>query len=171
MADDNTQATGANTPAGEGTTQAGAAGQPGSGTRTFTQEELDAKVKSRLERERAKYADYDDLKAAAKAHADYDAVVAERDALKATAERAELVGRVAAACGVPVALVSMLSGTTEEELTSQAAELAKATKSRAYPNVDDHGSGKPAITADDIRKIKDPRERIRARAAHPELFQ
>lgn len=171
MADDNTQATGANTPAGEGTTQAGAAGQPGSGTRTFTQEELDAKVKSRLERERAKYADYDDLKAAAEAHADYDAILAERDALKASAERAAMVGRVAAEAGVPASLVALLSGSTEDELAAQAAELAKATKARAYPNVGDTGTGKPPITADDIRKIKDPRERIRARAAHPELFQ
>ncbi len=168
MADDNTQNAGGTT----GTTQTGAAAQSGQkGERTFTQAEVNDLVERRLSKQRAKYADYDDLKAAAEAHADYDAILAERDALKASAERTAMVGRVAAEAGVPASLVALLSGSTEDELAAQAAELAKATKARAYPNVGDTGTGKPPITADDIRKIKDPRERIRARAAHPELFQ
>jgi len=39
--------------------------QPGQGERTFTQSELQAIINDRLERERAKYSDYDDIKDAA----------------------------------------------------------------------------------------------------------
>lgn len=141
------------------------------GERTFSQAEVNDIVERRLKKERAKHADYDELKAAAEAHKDYDEILKDRDELKASAQRAELVGKVASACGVAPDLVAMLSGTTEEELTTQATALAKAQKGKAYPKVDDKGNDKPPLTADDIRKIKDPRERIRARAAHPELFQ
>ena len=156
MADDNTQDTG-------GTTQTGSADQSGQ-ERTFTQQEVNRMVGDARQKERAKYSDYADLKAQAEAHADYDDVVAAE-------ERSALVAKVAAASGVPVTLVAMLDGADEEALAAQAAEVAKAIKAKAYPNVDDGGTGKPAITADDIRKIKDPRERIRARAEHPELFR
>lgn len=166
MADNNTQATGGT----EGTTQTGAAAQSGQ-ERTFTQQEVNSLVGAARQKERSKYADYDDLKAQAAAHADYDEVVAERDRLKAAEARQALVAKVAAESGVPASLVAMLDGADEESLAAQAAELAKALKSKAYPNVDDNGTGKPAITADDIRKMKDPRERIRARAEHPELFR
>jgi len=163
MADDNTQDTG-------GTTQTGSADQSGQ-ERTFTQQEVNRMVGDARQKERAKYADYDELKAQAEAHADYDDVVAERDRLKAAEERSALVAKVAAASGVPATLVAMLDGADEEALAAQAAEVAKAIKAKAYPNVDDDGTGKPAITADDIRKIKDTRERIRAIAQHPELFR
>lgn len=163
MADENTQETG-------GTTQTGAADQSGQ-ERTFTQQEVNRLVGDARQKERSKYADYADLKAQAEAHADYDSVVAERDRLRAAEERSKLVAKVATDSGVPVALVAMLDGADEEALAAQAAEVAKAIKAKAYPNVDDNGTGKPAITADDIRKIKDPRERIRARAEHPELFR
>ena len=123
------------------------------------------------QKERAKYSDYESLKAQAQAHADYDDVVAERDRLRAAEERTKLVAKVATQSGVPVALVAMLDGADEDALTSQAAELAKAIKAKAYPNVSDNGTGKPTITVEDIRKIKDPRERVRAYAQHPELFQ
>jgi len=163
MADDNTQDTG-------GTTQTGSADQSGQ-ERTFTQQEVNRMVGDARQKERAKYADYDELKAQAEAHADYDDVVAERDRLKAAEERSALVAKVAAASGVPATLVAMLDGADEEALAAQAAEVAKAIKAKAYPNGEDDGTGKPAITADDIRKIKDTRERIRAIAQHPELFR
>ena len=163
MADDNTQDTG-------GTTQTGSADQSGQ-ERTFTQQEVNRMVGDARQKERAKYSDYADLKAQAEAHADYDDVVAERDRLKAAEERSALVAKVAAASGVPVTLVAMLDGADEEALAAQAAEVAKAIKAKAYPNVDDGGTGKPTITADGIRKIKDTRERIRAIAQHPELFR
>lgn len=163
MADDNTQDTG-------GTTQTGSADQSGQ-ERTFTQQEVNRMVGDARQKERAKYSDYADLKAQAEAHADYDDVVAERDRLRAAKERSALVAKVATASGVPVALVAMLDGADEETLAAQAAEVAKAIKAKAYPNVDDNGSGKPAITADGIREIKDTRERIRAIAQHPELFR
>lgn len=166
MADDNTQATGGT----EGTTQTGSADQSGQ-ERTFTQQEVNRMVGDARQKERSKYADYDELKAQAAAHADYDEVVAERDRLRAAEERSRLVAKVATESGVPVSLVAMLDGADEEALSAQAAELAKAIKAKAYPHVGDGGEGKPAITAKEIREIKDTRERIRARAAHPELFQ
>ena len=123
------------------------------------------------QKERAKYADYDELRAQAAAHADYAEVVAERDRLRAAEARQALVAKVATESGVPQQLVAMLDGADEEALSSQAAELAKAIRAKAYPSVEDAGTAKPAITAKDISEIKDTRERIRARAAHPELFQ
>ena len=75
MADDNTQDTG-------GTTQTGSADQSGQ-ERTFTQQEVNRMVGDARQKERAKYADYANLKAQAEAHADYDEVVAERDRLRA----------------------------------------------------------------------------------------
>ena len=135
MAEESTQAAGENTPnEGEQSQTAAAAPSGEKGERTFTQSEVNELVKKRLDKERGKYADYDDLKAAADARADYDAVVAERDALKAEAERSRLVGKVATEAGVPVALAQMLSGKTEEELAAQAAELAKALRGSAKPS-------------------------------------
>lgn len=47
-------------------------GEQDGGERTFTQEELDAVVRQRLERERSKYIDYDDLKAKASKWAEHE---------------------------------------------------------------------------------------------------
>lgn len=50
-----------------GSDGAGSSGDGSSGSRTFTQEDVDRLIEDRLKRERKRYADYDDLKAKAKA--------------------------------------------------------------------------------------------------------
>ena len=82
--------------------------------RTFTQDEVNAIVADRLARERAKYADYDDLKAQA---GKTDALQQQLDAIAADKARREMKQKVSDATGVPVEL---LTGETEEACTAQA---------------------------------------------------
>lgn len=107
--------------------------------RTFTQDEVNAIVADRLTRERAKYADYDDLKAKAGRvdEADIRAAIFQQqlDVMKADNDRREMKQRVSAATGVPAAL---LTGDTEEACTAQAQEILKF--SAPYPNVRDGGT-------------------------------
>ena len=90
--------------------------------RTFTQDEVNAIVAERLSRERAKYADYNDLKAKAE---QCDAVQAQLDELNRTTARKEMLARVAAATGCPVEL---LTEETEEACTEQAKAIMKFSK-------------------------------------------
>lgn len=116
-----------------------------------TQEDLDKIISDRLARERAKYADYDEVKAKAKAHDEYVAsqkTETERlaEALEAEKRRvAELTteslrNRVAAEKGVPAAL---LSGETEEALVASAEALiafrADQEKTPRGPHVPNEG--------------------------------
>lgn len=101
--------------------------------RTFTQDEVNAIVADRLTRERAKYADYDDLKGKAGRAA---ALQQQLDAMKADNDRREMKQRVSASTGVPAAL---LTGETEEACTAQAQEILKFSVP-AYPNVRDGGT-------------------------------
>ena len=98
-----------------------------------TQEDLNRIVENRLQRERAKYADYDTLKQKA---GTVDAVTAERDTWKQRAEAAEAknatyeqekqvrtwADEVSAETGVPAEL---LAGSTKEEMQDQAKRLGK----------------------------------------------
>lgn len=107
--------------------------------RTFTQDEVNAIVADRLTRERAKYADYNDLKGKAGRADEADSRAAalqqQLDAMKADNDRREMKQRVSAATGVPAAL---LTGDTEEACTAQAQEILKFS-APAYPNVRDGG--------------------------------
>lgn len=108
--------------------------------RTFTQDEVNAIVADRLTRERAKYADYDDLKAKAGRVDDADtraaALQQQLDAMKADNDRREMKQRVSDATGVPA---SLLTGDTEEDCTAQAKEILKFS-APAYPTVPDGGT-------------------------------
>ena len=131
----------------------GAASQPG---RTFTQAEVDAIVGDRLARERAKFADYEQLKDKA---AKFDQVEeasksdlqkeqdksaklqAELDKMKAQASAQAARDKVAAAKGVPAHL---LTGSTEEECTAQADKLLQwRGDAQKYPGVKDGGEVTP----------------------------
>lgn len=115
------------------TTAAGEQQEP----RTFTQEEVNSIVADRLNRERAKYADYDDLKAKA---SQYDTTKAQLDALNSANARRDMIARVAAATGCPAEL---LTGDTEEACTAQAQDItafAKSQQPAGYPNVKDGGT-------------------------------
>ena len=100
--------------------------------RTFTQDEVDAIVADRLTRERAKYADYDDLKAQA---GKTDALQQQLDAIAADKARREMKQKVSDATGVPVEL---LTGETEEACTAQAQAIR--AYANPYPNVKDGGT-------------------------------
>lgn len=100
--------------------------------RTFTQDEVNAIVADRLARERAKYADYDDLKAQA---GKTDALQQQLDAIAADKARRDMKQKVSDATGVPVEL---LTGETEEACTAQAQAIRAYTN--PYPNVKDGGT-------------------------------
>ena len=100
--------------------------------RTFTQDEVNDIVADRLARERAKYADYDDLKAQA---GKTDALQQQLDAIAADKARREMKQKVSDATGVTVEL---LTGETEEACTAQAQAIRAYTN--PYPNVKDGGT-------------------------------
>lgn len=154
--------------------------------RTFTQAEMDAIIGDRLKRERAKYADYDDLKSKATA---YDAakdaekselekatdransLQAELDAIKKANQERELRERIARETGVPV---DALRGETEEDLRAQADAIVGFVKSTspAYPKVKDGGEvNPPSVSKNDILAIKNERERLKAIRENIELFK
>ena len=196
MADTNTQATeGTNTPAGEGTTQTGAAAQSGQQPtpKTFTQEEVNAIVEKRVARVKATPpADYDELRekaakfdelqeankselekatdAAAKAKAARDEWKAKYEELEAKAQRAEAIRAAAAEYGVDADMLARMEGDVEEN-----AKFLKAREDARPKFGDMHDGGEqPSAgkTLEEIRAIKDPQERVRQRAIyianHPE---
>lgn len=103
--------------------------------RMFTQEEVNALIGARLDRERAKFADYDELKKDAEAYrasieaekseltraqeriAELEAAKAARDAADA---RAEVVARVMREHSVDVKYAALLTADDEEGLIAQA---------------------------------------------------
>lgn len=120
----------------------------------FTQDELDGIVKDRLQRERAKYADYDSLKDKA---AKFDAIEEENktELQKANDKAAELQKelddikkantirqmreKVAKDSGVPVEL---LTAETEDECVELARKIVNFAKPNGYPNVKDGGEAR-----------------------------
>ena len=94
-----------------------------------TQEEFDAAISVRLQRERQKFADYDDLKAQVGTltteRDTYKQQVDERDAKIRKYETDSVKTRVAAAKGLPASMASRLAGETEEEITQDADNLAQ----------------------------------------------
>lgn len=73
----------------EGQQDATDAENSGNGERTFTQAELDQKVKERLAREKAKYQDYEDLKSQAEKYKEWqESQKSETDKLREAAEKA-----------------------------------------------------------------------------------
>jgi hypothetical protein len=150
--------------------------------RTFTQAELDAIVSERLKRERAKYSDYEDLKAKAeasetgkddlqKATARADDLQKKLDALEEANRARDLRERIAEETGVPAKL---LRGDSENDLRAQATAImgfAKASRP-AYPNVKDGGeTALPTLSKQDILGIKDEQKRLKAIRDNIELFK
>lgn len=132
-------------------------GAPAEPERTFTQAEMDAIIGERLKRDRAKYADYDELKAKAakydeaeeaskselqKAVEERDRYRAEVEKLNAERERAELVARVAADKGVDASLLARMSGDVEENADFLKAQMDSRPK---YEHV--HDGGEVNVTA------------------------
>ena len=132
-------------------------GAPAEPERTFTQAEMDAIIGDRLKRERAKYADYDELARKAKAYdeaeeagkSELQKAVEERDkwkaeaeSLKADRERADAVAKAAAEHKVDASLLARMSGDVEENAKFLADQMANAPK---YGDV--HDAGEPNVPA------------------------
>lgn len=118
--------------------------------RTFTQEDFDKALGKRLANERAKFADYDELKAKAEAADAAAAEVAELRERLASTEAEALKARIATENGVPVAL---LHGDTEDELKASAEALAAFAETRrgqVGPVVQSVGSDNNAATRDEF---------------------
>ena len=96
---------------------------------TFTQDDVNRIVQERLQREREKYSDYDDLKTAAERAQELEEekqTLAERVAeFEAKEERQKLVSDVANDTGVPA---DALRGDTKEELEAHAEVLKSLMK-------------------------------------------
>lgn len=152
--------------------------------KTFTQSEMDAILGDRLKRERAKYADYNDLKAkAAKfdeaeaaSKSELEKAVEERDKYKARVDelenekaRAAEVAEAARKHGVDAELLARMSGDVDENAAFLKAQMDGAQK---HGKVPDKGEAHvDTVTRESIEAIKDPVERIRARAQHQNLFK
>lgn len=101
--------------------------------RTFTQDEVNTIIADRLNRERAKYADYEDLKVKA---SQYDAAQQQLDQLTHANTLRDLRAKVSAETGVPA---DLLNGDTEEICHAQAAAILKFANPGSYPVVKDGG--------------------------------
>ena len=92
---------------------------------TFTQADVDRIVRERVQRERAKYADYDDLKAKAGDATSLEERVAQIERQAQESEARALRAEVANAKGLTPNQAKRLIGATKEELEADADELLK----------------------------------------------
>ncbi|WGH82521.1 hypothetical protein QDX25_05050 [Auritidibacter ignavus] len=97
---------------------------------TFSQEDVNRIVQERLQRERDKFADYEDLKAAAQRAQELESEnqsLADRVAeFEAKEEQSKLIAEVSEATGVPA---NALRGTTKDELEAHAEVLKSLVQS------------------------------------------
>ena len=122
--------------------------------KTFTQAELNAIVQKRLGEEKAKYENYEELKAKAlkfdeieeqnkselqKANERAQALEAELNGIKQANSVREIREQVASELKVPARL---LNGTTKEECEAQAKEILNFAKPNSYPSVPDAGEAR-----------------------------
>ena len=120
-------------------------------TKTFTQEEVNAIVADRLDRERKKYEGFDELKEKAtkfdemaeaqkselqKATERADALAKELDGMKKAESVRTIREQVAKETGVPA---SLLTFETEEDCKTQAQQILNFSKPAGYPSVKDGG--------------------------------
>lgn len=124
---------------GDGDGSGGDGGEGGNGKggseQSFTQADVDRIVADRLKREReatkAKYADYDDLKAKAEGAKTAEDKIAELQQEMEATKREALKRRVQAAHGISDEDADLfLTGTDEESLTAQAKRLAERESER-----------------------------------------
>lgn len=135
------------TAATEATDNQAAAAERHAFTPITTQEDLDKVIGARLARERDKYADYDDLKAAASKLAEAEARLAQIDAQAALDK---IRNDVAKEAGVPA---DLLRGSTKDELTTHASALAAALKAQpSVPVIPTQGATPSVSDADSARR-------------------
>ena len=138
-----------NNNAGDGTQDSGeATNKAGKDEKLFTQDELNAKISARLEREKTKYADlqqqFDDLQAKI------------RDA-----EFESLKKKILASKELPEELAARLKGETEEELVADAEKLASIinAKKSVGRNTNPADNGSVLFTVAEVKAMT-PEQRI-----------
>lgn len=152
--------------------------------KTFTQEDVNKLMGELRRTEREKHADYDTLKEKA---AQFDALQeaskselekaleaantanAELDKLRKQVAHDALVRKIADEKGVPA---SLLKGNDEESIRSSADSLLNWQKTKT-PNIPADTGGAatpPTMTKEQIENIKNPLERVKARAANQSLY-
>ncbi len=148
------------------------------GVKTFTQAEVDQIVKDRLTRERAKYADYDELKAQAaeaeKSATQLDKIqkqMADMAERAEKSERAAMIREVADELKISVKQASRLTGKTKDELLSDGRDfLADFTPkgTTTGDGTDEGGDGGDTETKPPAREAAPargrPRETLRSGA-------
>ena len=98
----------------------------GEAEQAFTQADVDRIVSERIQRERAKFADYDDLKAKAGEARTAEERIAELEERYQAAESARLRADVASRYSIPAEDRDLfLTGTDEDTLVAQARRLAE----------------------------------------------
>lgn len=121
---------------------------------TFTQAELDRIVSERLQRERAKFADYDDLKAKAAEKVTIEERVADIERAARASEERALRAEVANAKGLTPSQAKRLVGSTREELEADAAELlTDIGAQKQSSNVSPREGNQPTATDDPMREF------------------
>lgn len=115
-------------------------------TRTFTQEEVDAIVLKRVGKEKARYADYDELKAKAEKYDEsqdnrtelqkikdqYNELQSKYDSMVKADSVAKIRRSVSKDTGVPE---NLLTAETEEDCKAQAKAILDFAKPKSYPGV------------------------------------
>lgn len=135
---------------GDGQDQAGE--QQG---QTFTQADVDRIVRDRVQRERAKFADYDDLKTKAGEKATAEERLADLEKRYADAEVRALRANIASEHGINAEDRDLfLTGADEETLTAQAKRLAdrESERKKRSNHVPNEGSN-PQPQSDDRREF------------------
>jgi pimeloyl-CoA synthetase len=138
---------------GNNTAEAGEQ-QPGQEqSQTFTQDDVNRIVQDRLQREREKYADYDELKTAAERAQELEAQTQELTAKVAEFESKEehrkLVADVAETAGVPA---GVLKGDTREELEAHAEALKSLLQNTTGPVIPGQEKRPHKVEESDERK-------------------
>lgn len=126
---------------------------------TFTQSDVDRIVRERVQRERAKYADYDALKAKAEGAKSVEDRLAEMEKRTAAAEASALRSDVAARHGISAEDRDLLlTGTDAETLEAQAKRIAEASERKKKANIVPREGNNPKATGGDeerefVRKL------------------
>lgn len=126
---------------------------------TFTQSDVDRIVRERVQRERAKYADYDALKAKAEGAKSVEDRLAEMEQRTAAAEASALRSDVAARHGISAEDRDLLlTGTDAETLEAQAKRIAEASERKKKANIVPREGNNPKATGGDeerefVRKL------------------
>lgn len=107
------------------------------------------------------------------AKAQAQAAIAELEAMKEAKRREDTIRSVAKAVGVDADLLSLMAGSSDEDIQSNAVILSEKMASlRKYPDVNDGGGvDAPTVTKESIASIKNPNERFEAIKQNVSLFR